>query len=42
MDNGLIFPYPRRSVPAEASDADHPNHAPAFELVVWGAWDPDW
>ena len=26
MDNGLIFPYPRRNAHAEPSDANHPNY----------------
>lgn len=25
MDNGLIFPYPRRNAHAEPSDANRPN-----------------
>ena len=44
MDNGLIFPYPRRNAHAEPSDANRPNtRAGSFEGRRVGlARDPDW
>ncbi len=32
MDNGLIFPYPRKSAPDEPYCANHPNLPEAFGL----------
>jgi hypothetical protein len=34
MDNGLIFPYPRRNAHAEPADANHPNQASSSERVL--------
>ena len=34
MDNGLIFPYPRKSVPDEPRCANHPNHPTVFGPTV--------
>jgi hypothetical protein len=35
MDNGLIFPYPRRSVPDEPCCANHLHQADLRASVVW-------
>ena len=40
MDNGLIFPYPRRSAPDGAGDADRPSHGGTSVLLV-GSAGPD-
>ena len=43
MDNGLIFPYPRRSAQDEPSGANYPNLPATFGLMVrehrilWGS-----
>ena len=44
MDNGLIFPYPRRNAHAEPSDANRPNAAsdPFGVRARVLARDPDW
>ena len=34
MDNGLIFPYPRKSVPDEPRCANHPSLPVTFGLLV--------
>jgi hypothetical protein len=39
MDNGLIFPYPRKSAHDEAGDANRPNRI-VPSGVVRGARDP--
>lgn len=42
MDNGLIFPYPRRSAHAEPSDANHPTPVSSLVERAGRGWDPDW
>lgn len=42
MDNGLIFPYPRRNAHAEPSDADPPKPLAPFGVRVEVAGDPNW
>jgi hypothetical protein len=43
MDDGLIFPYPRRSAHDEPSGANHPSRAVLFGArsgergVLWGS-----
>lgn len=45
MDNGLIFPYPRRNAHAEPSDANRlklRDVSPSGGARVGGTRDPDW
>lgn len=42
MDNGLIFPYRRRTAHAEVSDAKRLKPHSSFGMGVGGTRDPDW
>ncbi len=50
MDNGLLFPYRRRTAHTEAGDTNHPLlHVCLYALHLWsvcrwcsGAWDLIW
>ena len=42
MDNGLIFPYPRKSAHAESSDTNHPKPCEPLVGERGAGWDLDW
>ncbi len=42
MDNGLIFPYPRRSAHAGPSETNHPKPVEVLRDDAGGAWDLTW
>jgi hypothetical protein len=41
MDNGLIFPYPHKSAPGKAGDANRPNHGWSFRGLIVGSAGPE-